>query len=51
MIDPMKGQPWYEAVLWGMLAREAGLTVVNGKGEYVNLPNTLLLSQKKKNGL
>lgn len=36
MIDPVKGQPWYEAVLWGWCAERLGLVVTDPKGNHID---------------
>lgn len=41
LLDPFKGQPWYEAVLWGWMAQEAGLVVSSEKGEPINFSQIL----------
>jgi hypothetical protein len=35
MIDPLKGQPWYEAIMWGVIAEKAGLTVTDEAGNKI----------------
>ena len=32
MIDPLMGQPWYEAFIWGYIAREMRLSVIGKDG-------------------
>lgn len=36
MVDPFKGQPWYEAVVWGAIAQMAGLKVTDASGNDLN---------------
>ena len=40
-LDPFKGQPWYEAVLWGWMAKECGLVVSDGKGGEIDFAQIL----------
>lgn len=44
MIDPVKGQPWYEAVIWGMLAERLGLIVTDVLGQKINFSDILTAS-------
>lgn len=36
MIDPFKGNPWYEYVLWGPAAEELGFVVTDVNGQPIN---------------
>lgn len=40
-LDPFKGQPWYEAVLWGWMGEKSGLVVTNEKGERIDFQQVL----------
>jgi len=37
MLDPFKGQPWYEACLWGGVAQKAGFCVTNLEGKDLDI--------------
>lgn len=41
MLDPFKGQPFYEACLWGVLAEKAGMVVTDLEGEKIDFPSVL----------
>lgn len=41
LLDPFKGQPWREAVLWGWMAQEAGLVVTDEKGRPIDFSQVL----------
>lgn len=41
-IDTAKGQPWYEAVIWGWIAREMGYTVIGINGKPIDFQALLL---------
>lgn len=41
MLDPFKGQPWYEAVHWGPMAERAGLVVSDPLGMGIDFSNIL----------
>jgi len=41
MLDPFKGQPWREAILWGWMAQESGLVVTDEKGEPIDFSQVL----------
>jgi len=36
MIDPLVGQPWYEAILWGFMAEKLGFVVTDARGRKHN---------------
>ncbi|OGY18489.1 MAG: hypothetical protein A2900_03490 [Candidatus Chisholmbacteria bacterium RIFCSPLOWO2_01_FULL_50_28] len=42
MLDPLKGQPWYEAVEWGSMAEKAGLIVSDAEGNSIDFQNIML---------
>ena len=42
MLDPLKGQPWYEAVHWGPMAERVGFSVSDPEGERIDFQNILL---------
>ena len=42
MIDPLMGQPWYEAVIWGYIAREMGLSVIGKDGMEIDFGSIIL---------
>lgn len=41
MLDPFKGQPWYEAVHWGNMAERAGFIVSHPDGARIDFPGIL----------
>jgi len=42
MLDPLKGQPWYEAVHWGPMAEQAGMVVSYPDGNRIDFQSILL---------
>jgi fructose-1,6-bisphosphatase/inositol monophosphatase family enzyme len=38
MLDPIIGQPWYEACLWGGIAEKCGLVVTDSQGQEIDFP-------------
>lgn len=46
LIDPIKGQPLYEAIHWGWPLSQVGYWVSNGSGETINFPSMVGESQE-----
>jgi hypothetical protein len=46
LVDPIKGQPWYEAVIWGWIAREMGYAVIGMDGKSIDFQALLLRNNR-----